>query len=267
MRNRIINSAAQKIGRHTPEIFTGIGIVGMMATVVLAVRATPKAMTLLEEKRLKREDQIKNTVLPDKPQDYLTLPETISAAWKPYIPAAITGTLSIVCLISSCSVSTRRNAALAAAANMSATALRDFREAAVETVGERKVKDMDGKVAEKRMNENPASQAVVYAGPGGKALFFDELSNQYFESDRETIRKVVNDLNWQMGYGSETYVSLSQFYDALGLSHTPFSDIVGWNIKDGNIELNMTTKFADDGRPCGVVGFMILPTYDYQTTY
>ena len=37
--------------KHSPEILTGIGIVGMISTTVLAVRATPKALMLIEEKK------------------------------------------------------------------------------------------------------------------------------------------------------------------------------------------------------------------------
>ena len=34
---------------HSPEILTGIGIAGMITTTVLAVKATPKALKLIED--------------------------------------------------------------------------------------------------------------------------------------------------------------------------------------------------------------------------
>ena len=37
------------IKKHSPEILTGIGIAGMITTTVMAVRATPKALILIEE--------------------------------------------------------------------------------------------------------------------------------------------------------------------------------------------------------------------------
>lgn len=37
--------------KHSPEILTGIGIAGMITTTVMAVRATPKALILIEEKK------------------------------------------------------------------------------------------------------------------------------------------------------------------------------------------------------------------------
>ena len=41
------------LGKHSPEILTGVGIVGMGYSVISAVRATPKAMMLVEDKKNK----------------------------------------------------------------------------------------------------------------------------------------------------------------------------------------------------------------------
>lgn len=260
MKNKYVNRFVRQAIKHAPELCTGFGIAGMITTVILAVKATPKAEVLIARERERREVELSKI-------------EIVTMAWKPYVPAAITGSLSIVCLIGGCSVNCRRNAAMASAANMSAMALKDFRESATEVVGSKKVREIDEKTSERKLSENPVSQTVVYAGPGGKSLFYDELSNQYFETDLETIRSVINDLNWQLGYGSEVYASLSEFYDLLSdrigvrLKHTPFSDMVGWNIRDGNIEPNFTTMFTDDGRPCGVLSFTVMPTYGYDDLY
>ena len=45
----IIKSTKSFLGKHSPEIFTGLGIAGMITTAVLAVKATPKAVELIEE--------------------------------------------------------------------------------------------------------------------------------------------------------------------------------------------------------------------------
>ena len=37
--------------KHSPEILTGVGIAGMVTTTVMAVRATPKAIRLLEDEK------------------------------------------------------------------------------------------------------------------------------------------------------------------------------------------------------------------------
>ena len=72
---------------HSPEILTGIGIAGMITTTVLAVKATPKALRLIEAEKH------------DMHKDELTAIETVKVAWKPYIPAAVTGVTAMGCLI------------------------------------------------------------------------------------------------------------------------------------------------------------------------
>ena len=88
----------------------------MITTTVMAVRATPKAIQLLdEEKRRQQADKL-------EPMD------VVKTAWKCYIPAAVTGTVSVACLIGASSVNARRNAALTAAYTISESTLRDYQK-------------------------------------------------------------------------------------------------------------------------------------------
>ena len=118
----MFKDARKTLVKHRPEIRTGVGIAGMITTTVLAVRATPKGMQLIDGKE-------------QEEQRELTKLETVKAAWKPYMPAVVTGTLSTACLIGASSVSLKRNAALAAAYTLSDTAFREYKEKVVETIG------------------------------------------------------------------------------------------------------------------------------------
>ena len=123
---KAVNSAKAAISKHSPEILVGVGIAGMLTTVVLAVKATPKALTLIEEK--KEEQEV----------DELTPVETIKATWKCYIPAAVTCVASTACIIGASAVNAKRNAALATAYTLSETALKEYKAKVVETIGEKK---------------------------------------------------------------------------------------------------------------------------------
>ena len=124
----ISNDIRTELSKHSPELLTGIGIAGMITTVVLAVKATPKAINLIEEKKkdIYREQKGHD---PEYRLDYQKpLPsklDYIKVAWKQYIPAAITGAASISCIIGASSVRAKRNAALATAYKLSETALRE----------------------------------------------------------------------------------------------------------------------------------------------
>ena len=254
----------QKIlAKRSPEILTGIGIAGMITTTVLAVKATPKALRLIDEAELKKANE---TNTPYEGHN-LTKTEVVKAAWKPYIPAAITGVCSVACIIGANSVHLRRNAALATAYQLSTTAFNEYKEKVVETIGEKKEKVVRQNIAKDKVENNPVSKTEVFVTGNGSSLFYDTLSGRYFESDMNKLEKAVNNLNWLMNNGNEPYISLTQLYDELGLSHTGVSDNIGWKVEDGNIELAVSAQVADDGRPCLVMDFLRAPEYGYDRYY
>ena len=103
----LFKSISKWTSKHSPELLTGAGIAAGVTTVVLAVKATPKALQLIEEEKRNRKT------------DHLKPVDMVKATWKCYIPAALTGTASVACIIGANSVNTRRHAALAAAYELS----------------------------------------------------------------------------------------------------------------------------------------------------
>lgn len=255
--------------KHSPEILTGIGIAGMITTTVLAVKATPKALRLIDAKKRDIFDNLDPEDIPGNSTDYtevsLTPLEVVKTAWKPYIPAVVTGVASVTCLIGASSVNAKRNAALATAYELSKTALSDYKEKVVETIGEKKEKTIREKVAQKKVDENPSGKSEVIITGNGDVLFLEPASMRYFKSDIESVRKIINDLNYRMTTGMEEYISLSELYDEIGLSHTVTSDDMGWNIyKDGPIDINFPAAKTDKGEPCLMLEYNVSPRYDYS---
>lgn len=258
--------------KRSPEILTGIGIAGMITTTVLAVKATPKALELIEEEKKRQNKQLLKEAEESGNEDCnqvskLKPMEVVKVAWKPYAPVVLTGLASVGCLIGAQSVNARRQAALYSAYKLSETAFSEYKDKVVETIGEKKEKVVRDKVAKEQVEKHPASKAEIYITGSGESLFYDPLSDRYFTSDMETVRKIINDLNYSMGYGSEIYVSLSQLYDALGLKHTGVSDDIGWNINNGLIEPDFSTQLTDDGKPCIVLDFLCVPSYNFDKLY
>lgn len=236
--------------KRSPEILTGIGIAGMITTTILAVRATPKALELIEEQ--KEEESV----------DELSSFEVVKVAWKPYVPAMVTCVVSTACLIGASSVNTKRNAALATAYKLSETALSEYRDKVVETIGEKKERIVRDKVAEERVKKNPVSKNEVIITGNGKTLCFDPISGRYFMCSIETIKKAENTLNKQMLHDISGYVSLNEFYDELGLDHTSVGDDLGWNT-DQLIDINFSSQLNDNGEPSVVLDYLVAPKYDY----
>lgn len=237
------------VAKHSPEILTGLGIAGMITTTVLAVRATPKALDLIEDKRAELELGA---------HERLTAVETVKTTWKCYLPAVITGATSIACLVGASSVNTRRNAALATAYNLSTTALSEYKEKVLETVGEKKERDIRNKVAEERVNKEPVNQSAIIVSGNGTTRCFDTITKRRFVSDIETIKKIVNELNRRMING-EDYISLNDFYAELNLDGVSIGDELGWNVTRGLIEVNFDATLDQDGIPCIVIDYAVAP--------
>lgn len=236
--------------KHTPEILTGIGIAGMVTTTVLAVRATPKALILLEEK--KEELDV----------DKLTTVETVQTAWKCYIPSVLICSASIACLIGASSVNLRRNAALATAYALSESTLKDYQKKVVEEIGEKKEKKVREAATKEELDRNPVSKNDIIITGDGDSLCYDIMCKRYFNSNIEKLRKVENDLNFRLR--NENYVSLNEFYSEIGLDDVGAGYELGWNVDRGAIELEFSSHLADNGKPCLVVGFSNAPRYGYQ---
>lgn len=240
--------------RHAPEILTGIGVAGMVTTTILAVKATPKACLLIND----RKDELE--------VEKLSATELIKTTWKCYIPAAVTCGASIACLVGASSVNFKRNAALATAYKLSEAALSEYKDAVIETIGEKKEQSVRDKVAEERLKNNPVSKNEIIVTGNGTTLCYDPVGNSYFKSNIQQIESAKNKLNARML--SENYVSLNDFYDELGIGPTKLGDDLGWDIyKDGLVEIAFSSQLAEDGTPCLVMDYSIAPRYEYYKVH
>ena len=248
---RTIKSAGRVLTRYSPGILTGIGIAGMIGATFMAVKATPKALYLIETK--KEESEVEE----------LTPVETIKTCWKCYIPATLATVLSIICLIGASTVSAKRNAALATAYSISEAALREYQEKVVEVVGEKKEKAVRDAVAKDQIERDPVTKSeVVIIDSNSNTLCYEPLSGRYFKSTIDKIKKAEIRLDRQMI--QEMYVSLNDFYWEIGLDGTDLGDKMGWNLSKGYMDLSFSSQLADDGTPCAVIVYGIPPVYDYQ---
>ena len=267
---KFINDVKTTLDKNSPAILTGIGITGMITTTVLAVKATPKALQLIDNKKMDVFDTLDPKDIPGNSVDYTDISlkpiEVIKVAWKPYIPAVISGTVSVACIIGANSVNAKRNAALATAYKLSEEALSIYKDKVIETIGEKKEKTIRAKVAQEKIDrDNIETKSVIVAGPG-TTLCYDSISSRYFTSDMESIRRAINNVNERLI--SQDYVALNELYSELGLEHVSIGWNIGWNISsDGLIEIDYSSAIAKDGRPCLVLNYEVEPKYDFNKMF
>ena len=233
--------------KHSPEILIGMGIAGAASSVIFAVKATPKAMFLLEEKR--KELGVEN----------LEAKEIIKTAAPVYIPTAVSFGVSVACIVGASSVNARRNAALTAAYTLSESTLRTYRDKVLETVGEDKEREIRQKAAIEQQQSTPEPQTLVVSSAAGQLKCFDSLSGRYFVSTKNEIDKAVNEFNRQLR--DDMRISLNDWYDLIGLDTNKLGDMLGWDIERGYVETCYASRLDEDGLPCLVVNYVEPPHY------
>ncbi len=88
--------------KNSPFILTCLGAAGMIGTTVLAVKATPKAMLLLEDAKKEKGEE-------------LTKAEVIITAGPAYIPSAVMGVSAIICVFGANALNKKQSASLTSA--------------------------------------------------------------------------------------------------------------------------------------------------------
>lgn len=212
--------------------------------VVTAVYATPKAVILLDKRKEELDEEKLDAV------------ETVKTVWKLYLPTAAAEVACLTFLGCAITNNHKHTAALSTAYAISENAFREYRDKVIETIGEKKEKEIRDKIAQDKVRDYPP---VCIDAPRNMTdqYCYDLLSDRYFWSTVEKIKKAQNDLNDSMirsGVGGYTY--LNDFYEAIGLRGTKFGESAGWDYyKCGLIELDFDAVLTEDGKPCLVVDF------------
>lgn len=238
--------------RHSSTILTCLGAAGVIGTTVLSVRATPKALSLLDEAR------------EEKGCD-LTVAETVKAAWKPYIPAVIMGTSTIACIFGANYLNTRTQASLMSAYALLDNSYKEYRKKVNEVYGEDADLNIKREIVKSKFVNEPSIEE-------GKELFFDWNSCHYFESTMDEVKQAVNIFNQR--FSSIGFACINDFYDILGLEHVANGDRLGWSTIGNDsvygyseiaFEYEKTTvdDGSEEGLECWIMLTPCLPTQNY----
>lgn len=238
----------QTLVKNSPTILTTIGVVGVLSTSVLAVRATPRAMQILEENK-KVLDEEDNYILKQLHKAKITAPC--------YIPAIAVGTMTCGCIIAAHRVSARRSAAIASLYALTENSFREYQTKVIENFGEGKEQKIRDEIAKDKLTKNPPSQAQVVFTGNGDVLCYDAQSGRYFRSTIEKIRRIVNEVNYNLR--SANFISLNEFYAELGLPSVELGEMVGWDINKGLLDPYFSSQITPEGEPCLVITLKVEP--------
>lgn len=272
---QIAKSLGGTISKNSPQILTGMAVAGLVSTTIMGIRATPKAMALMDEAVWDKYEEAMSTSKEDlsfdewmdKENGYdwkdrantLSKKEIIKLCWKTYLPTVLMGSISVACIIGSNRISMRRNAALASLYGLTEAAFKEYQHKVVETIGKNKETKVRDDIAADHVKNRPVGQNEIIFTGKGEVMCMDELSGRYFKSDVDKINKAINEMNYHLRH--ENFLSVNEFYDEIGLSHTPLGDDLGWDIDKGEIEVSFSAQLTDTNEPCIVLNYKVNPKF------
>ena len=234
--SNLMANVGKTLKSNAPEILTGLSIAGVAITSYLSAKGSTKATIKIIEKE-------ENIGFSDNPRERFL--DRTKLVWKEYIPAAISGGLTIVCIAGSAKTTGKRTAAAVAAYSVTEKAFSEYKEKVVEEIGKGKERKIRDEVAQDSVTTNTSKEVVIFAG--GDVLCCELYTKRYFRCDMETLRRAENNINARIN--NQMYVALDEFYDMIGLPVTSHSSGVGWD-SDKLLDLEFSSVLTEDKQPC-----------------
>ena len=197
----------QFLKRNASTILTCVSAVGVVATTIMAVKTTPKVMSLIDEAKEEKGEE-------------LTKLEVVKVAGPAYIPTILTGTATIACIFAANIINKHQQAALMSAYALLDQSYKDYKNKVDELYGEEAGKQVRAEIAKDKYtgDHKPLDN--------NKELFYDFYSGRYFESTKETVMWAQYETNRALALYSG--VGVNDFYGFLGIEEYPEYDQVGW---------------------------------------
>lgn len=255
---RTFHRTGLKLKKYSPEIFVGAGIIGVVASTVMACKATTKIDEVLAEQK-ENIEKTKNYVeehgysekytKEDHKKD-LTIFYSRSALdlAKLYAPSVVLGTVSIAMIISGHHILRKRNVALAAAYATVEKGFKEYRGRVIERFGEELDKELKYNIKAKEVEEivkdeetgeeKVVKKTVNVADPGEYSIyakFFDDGCTGWTKDPEYNLmflkdqQRYANDLLQSKGH-----LFLNEVYDMLGIPRTKAGQAVGWIYDEKN---------------------------------
>ena len=263
------NDVGFKLKKHSPEILITLGIVGTVASAVMACKATLKVNEIKEETKetLDKIHEATETGVTEAGEEYtekdskkdltIAYAQTGLKLVKLYGPSVALGTLSILSIVKSNSILNKRNAALAAAYATVDRGFKEYRGRVVERFGEEldrelkyniKAKEVEETIVDEKGKEKKVKKTVKTVDRNdisGYARFFEEYTvdengnrckNPYWNESNEYN---ILFLNGQQRYANDLLrakkrLFLNDVYEMLGLPRSKEGQIVGWIYDENN---------------------------------
>ena len=250
---RSLNKVKFGIKKHSPEILIVTGVAGVIASAVMACKATTKIGKVADDHK-KQINEVHDSLErgytksgetyneEDSKKDLTIIyAQTCLKYAKLYAPAVILGTLSLTAIVSSNNILRKRNVALAAAYTAVDKSFKEYRGRVMERFGKDidrelryniKAKEIEETVVDENGEEKKVKKTIEVADPNSYsdyAKIFDESCVGWTKSPEYNLMFLkqqqahANRLLQQNGI-----LFLNDVYEMLGFQKTQAGQVVGW---------------------------------------
>lgn len=256
---RTFHKVGFKFKKHSPEILVAAGIVGGVASAVMACKATLKVDEVIEghKDKIDRIHEATETGVTNAGKEYtvedakkdttIVYAQTGVEFAKLYGPAVALGALSVTSILAGHNIMRKRNIALAAAYTAVDKGFKEYRSRVVERFGEAldkelkydiKTKETERIVTNEDGTESVVKEQVEVINPynyspyakcfdvGCTGWTKDPEYNLMFLKDQE--RFATDRLR------AKGFLTLNEVYDMLGIPRTKQGCVVGWIFDEKN---------------------------------
>lgn len=249
--NNLLRKSQRFLKRNSSTILTFAGAAGVIATTVTAVKATPKALALLDEAKAEKGEE-------------LTKFEIVKIAGPAYIPAAVIGTTTLACIFGANILNHRGQASLMSAYALVDRSYKDYKKKVDELYGQEASGQVRAAIAKDKYEEQP-----IRTVEEGNRLYFDYYSGKYFEASPAFVQRAEYELNRKLVMDDCAY--LNEWYYLLDLEPLEHGLDFGWSTCANSdmywqtwIDFHHEKVIMDDGLECIIISFMQEPYAGFE---
>lgn len=245
-----MNKVQYFLKKNSSLIMTVVASSGVIVTTILAVKATPKALELLNEAEEEKGDE-------------LTTIEKIKYGWKPFIFCGVSALSTITCILSIEYLNTKKQASLISAYTLIDNAFNQYRDNIRQLYSE----EADQLALQEivRAKYDPETEAFPSEG---EELFFDYQGMRFFVSTFTNVMQA--ECKFKEALMVRGYACINEYYDYLGVPKIDYGYQLGWsdiescdpyNVKE--LDFTYEPTIVGGSIKCFIINTNIPASFDY----
>lgn len=239
-----------KLEKGAPTVLSIVATIGVLTSVGLAIKQTPKALELIKEKEKKKGQKLEKK-------------EIVKSAAPLYLPVLASCTATIICIWGINGLNKRSQASLISAYAMLDQKYKNYKDKVIDIYGKEGHDKIISELAKEHSDDGVIKLYGLYDSstldfgvdsPDDERLFYDTISMRYFTSTVSRVLQAEYHLNRNFILASgEVYVN--EFYEFLGISKIPELEHHGWFVSDDMywVDFNHSKTTLDDGLECLII--------------